>query len=73
MPDIQYDSLESAELAELLHFLRDWLVTDNDNLEASLARFVGGSGYDLSELRSDIGRFAYLLAGDDGEQTLDTE
>ena len=72
MPDIRLDSLEAAELAELLQFLRDWLVTDSTNLEASLARFVGGPGYDLAELRGDIGRFAYLLAGDDG-QTFEIE
>ena len=71
-PDIQLNSADAAELAELLQFLQDWLVTNSTNLDASLTRFVGGPGYDLAELGGDIGRLAYLLAGDDG-QTFEIE
>jgi hypothetical protein len=36
-------------------------------LRASLARFFGGEGYDLSEVRADLARFVILLGGDDGQ------
>jgi hypothetical protein len=34
---------------------------------ASLGRFVGSEGYDVSELRADLARFVFLLGGDDGQ------
>ena len=36
-------------------------------MRASLARFVGREGYDLSEVRADLARFVILLGGDDGQ------
>ena len=52
----------AAELAELLEFIHEWFATDNDALQASLRRFSFGL-FSLDELRSDIGRFAFLLGG----------
>lgn len=58
---------DTAELGELLTFLRDWLGgNDNPQLAASLHRFVGTDGYDLNTLRADLARFAFLLGADDG-------
>ena len=71
LPDARLDPGDATELAELLQFLRDWCATDSSHLDASLARFVGSSGYDLTELRADISRFAFLLGADDGEQTFE--
>lgn len=68
MPDVRLHPSDAAELAELLQFLGDWIATDRDHLDASLARFVGNHGYDLSQLCTDIGRFVFLLGADDGEQ-----
>lgn len=70
MPAVRLDTADAAELAELLHFLGDWLAVDHDRLEASLQRFVGTVGtvgYDVAELRRDLDRFTFLLGGDDGE------
>ena len=67
MPDHTLDVGDAAELAELLQFLRDWLTADHDPLDASLARFIGGPGYPLDQLRSDLDRFNFLLGGNDGE------
>ena len=57
----------AAELAEVLEFIYEWLSdnSDNDALRASLHRFCFGV-FTIDELRSDIGRFAYLLGGDIG-------
>jgi len=54
----------AAELAELLEFIHEWFATNDDNaaLHASLRRFSFGL-FSLDELRSDIGRFAFLLGG----------
>lgn len=58
---------DTAELGELLTFLRDWLASnDHPQLAASLHRFVGTDGYDLHALGTDPARFAFLLGGDDG-------
>jgi hypothetical protein len=67
MPAESLDTADAAELAELLHFLGDWLDADHDRLGASLRRFVGTAGYDVAELRRDLDRFTFLLGGDDGE------
>lgn len=68
--DVRVDGADAAELAELLAFISDWLDTGGDAelLEASLARFVGSSAYDLAELRADLARFVLLLGGVDGER-----
>jgi hypothetical protein len=55
---------DATELSELLDFLGDWLDTDTELLAASLRRFVGTDGYDLTELRQDLARFVFLLGGD---------
>jgi len=58
-----------GQLSELLTFLSDWLDgTDSNQLAASLQRFVGTTGYDLTELRTDLARFTFLLGNDDGTQ-----
>jgi glyoxylase-like metal-dependent hydrolase (beta-lactamase superfamily II) len=72
MPAVSLDTAGAAELAELLHFLGDWLAADRDRLDASLRRFVGTAGYDttgydVAELRRDLDRFTFLIGGDDGE------
>lgn len=55
----------AVELAEMLEFIYEWLSDncDNDALRASLRRFSDGL-FSIDELRSDLGRFAYLLGGD---------
>lgn len=73
VPDARLHPSDAAELAELLQFLDDWLATDRDHLDASLARFVGNRGYDLSQLRTDIGRIVFLLGADDGERLFGSE
>lgn len=70
VPDTCLHPSDAAELAELLQFLDDWLATDRDHLDASLTRFLGNRGYVLSQLRTDLGRFAFLLGADDGERLL---
>jgi len=54
-----------VELGELLEFLGRWLADDGECLAESFGRFVGSAGYDMSELRADLSRFAFLLGGDD--------
>ncbi|HVQ51106.1 MAG TPA: hypothetical protein VMS92_13770 [Mycobacterium sp.] len=67
MPNTSLDTSDAAELAELLQFLRDWLTTDHDRLDTSMTDFVGNRGYNLTQLRSDLDRFTFLLGGNDGE------
>ena len=64
------DVTEAGELAEMLTFCADWLAgPDHDLLAASLRRFVGVDGYELTALQADLARFAFLL-GDDGERLI---
>lgn len=66
-PDLRLNATDAAELSELLTFLSDWLDgTDSNQLAASLQRFVGATGYNLTELRTDLARFTFLLGNDDG-------
>ena len=67
MPELRLDVVDAAELAELLQFLSQWLARDPGRLGASLEAFVGHPAYNISELRQDLARFAFLLGGDDGE------
>jgi hypothetical protein len=67
MPNLNLDTGDATELAELLHFLNDWLASDPTRLDASLTRFVGTRGYNLPQLRTDLDRFTFLLGGNDGE------
>ena len=67
--DPRLNTTDAAELSELLTFLSDWLDgTDSNQLAASLQRFLGTTGYDLTELRTDLARFTFLLGNDDGTQ-----
>jgi hypothetical protein len=63
----------ALELGQLLQFLADWISTDQERLNASLAAFIDASGYDLNELHADLHRFAFLLGGNDGEEFLSAE
>jgi len=67
MPQISLDTVDAAELAELLQFLSQWLSRDPDRLGASLEAFVGHPAYGTAQLRQDLNRFTFLLGGDDGE------
>jgi hypothetical protein len=68
-PQVHLDLSDAAELAEMLTFIRQWLAgADQPQLTASFQRFMGVDGYDLTELRSDLARFTFLLGHDDGEQ-----
>ena len=67
MPDVSLDIGDAAELAEILHFLSDWLASDPGRLGTSLQAFVGSRAYDAPQLRNDLDRFAFLLGGNDGE------
>jgi hypothetical protein len=69
---IQLDTSDAAELAEMLAFIRDWLAgPDSPHLAASFQHFVGVDAYDLTDLRTDLARFTFLLGHDDGEQLFD--
>jgi hypothetical protein len=67
MPDVRLDAGDAAELAELLQFLAGWLARDPARLGASLEQFAGHPAYGTAQLRQDLDRFIFLLAGDDGE------
>ena len=58
---------DAVQLGELLDFLGRWLIRNDESLASSLSRFVGGAGYDITELRADLFRFAILLDGTEGE------
>jgi hypothetical protein len=67
--DLLLDAADAIELGELLAFLDDWLDgNDSTLLAASLHRFVSTTGYDLSELRTDLACFTFLLGPHDGTQ-----
>jgi hypothetical protein len=68
MGRVTLDLTEAAELGQLLAFLNDWLGADRPVLERSLDRFVGHSGYDLDQLRTDLHRFALLIGDSDGHE-----
>ena len=63
---------DAVELAEMLEFIHDWTAHIPAIRSESLARFVGGDGYTLTDLRADLARFAFLLGGD-GERLFETE
>jgi len=62
------DPADAAELAELLQFLTDWLAAHHSRLDSSLRAFTGNDAYGAQQLRADLGRFSFLLGGNDGEQ-----
>jgi hypothetical protein len=67
MTGVTLNASDAAELAEMLHFLADWLQRDPGGLSASLEDFVGHPAYNTSRLHADLGRFVFLLGGSDGE------
>jgi hypothetical protein len=70
---IHLELVDAAELAEALTFISQWLAgPDHTKLEASFRHFMGVDGYDLTELRTDLARFTFLLGHDDGEQLFGT-
>lgn len=67
MRAVNLDVNDAAELAELLQFLLDWSAADRGRLGGVLCDFVGSRAYDIDQLRGDLNRFAFLLAGSDGQ------
>jgi hypothetical protein len=68
-PAVRLELIDATELAEMLTFISQWLAgPDEAELAASFRRYVGTDGYDLTELRTDLARFTFLLGADDGEQ-----
>lgn len=68
-PDgIRIHPADAQELIETLQFLDDWLSRDEEQVHASLARFVGHAGHGVSQLRDDLSRLAFLLGADNGGQ-----
>jgi hypothetical protein len=65
---------DNTELGEMLEFIHDWFSgNDTELLAASLRRFVGTEGYDLTKLRTDLARFTFLLGTNDGTQLFGTD
>jgi hypothetical protein len=67
VPLMSLDAGAAAELTELLQFLCDWLACDPEpprRLPRGLHRH---SRLRHRQLRSELGRFAFLLGGSDGE------
>jgi hypothetical protein len=64
MPSLSLDIVDAAELAEILQFLSQWLARDSGRLGASLEQFVGHPAYGITQLRTDLDRFTFLLGGD---------
>lgn len=68
MPRISLDSADATELAELLHYLADWLASDPARLGTSLQDFTGHHAYGIRQMHDDLHRFAFLLGADNGGQ-----
>jgi hypothetical protein len=67
MPGMTLDAADAAELAEMPHFLSQWLARDPGRLGASQLDFAGHPAYGISQLRDDLERFVFLPGGSDGE------
>lgn len=67
-PAVQLPAADVAELIELLQFIDDWLATCPAQLREPFARFVGHPAYDISQLRDDLQRLAFLLGADNEQQ-----
>lgn len=67
MPSTSIDTVDAAELAELLQFLTNWLASHADHLGASLAAFFAATATRSSSQCIDLHRFTFLLGGNDGE------
>lgn len=68
MPEVRLDAGDAAELAEMLEFLDEWLSSGGESLRESLTGFIGSDAYDISQLRTDLNRFAFLLGATDGQR-----
>jgi len=69
MTTVQLNASDAAELAEMLTFISEWLAgPDHGQLATSFGRFIGVDAYNTADLRTDLGRFIFLLGHDDGEQ-----
>ena len=63
---VSVDATDAMELVQMLTVLGEWLdSTDSPALDASLRRFAHDA-YDITDLRSDLARCAFLH-GADGE------
>jgi hypothetical protein len=61
VPDNNFDTDATAELAEMLQFLSDWLAADQD-ARIALDRYIGRAHASRS-VRDDLYRFSLLLGG----------
>jgi hypothetical protein len=59
MPEAKLDAGGTAELAETLQFISEWLARDPARLGASLEEFAGHPAYGLAQLRADPERFVF--------------
>jgi len=67
MPAVNLPLDDAAELADLLHFLKDWIDADEAHLDPLLTRFVG-NGYTLIDLRVDLIRLAGLITSESHDE-----
>lgn len=67
MSYVPMDAADAIELAELLGFISDWLISGRATLVPSPARFTGSTAYGIGSLRGDFARFRFLLGMTDGE------
>lgn len=73
-PAVRLELIDATELAEMLTFISQWLAgPDQSQLAASLSRYVDTDRYHLTELRTDLARFTFLLGHNDGEQLSGTD
>jgi hypothetical protein len=54
MPEVKLDTVDAAELAEMLQLVSRWLTRDPERLGGSLAQFIGHPAYGLDGLRDDL-------------------
>ncbi|WP_280499064.1 hypothetical protein [Nocardia farcinica] len=54
---------DAIELAEMLTFIDNWLTGSGPAVAQSFRAFVGADGYALTDLHTDLNRFATLLGG----------
>ena len=72
--DFRLDFTEARELGTDAHLHLQWITGPyQPQLAASLHWFMGVDGYDLTELSTDLARFAFRLGEDDGEPLFGTD
>ena len=57
---ITIDAADAIEIAEALHWLRDWFAADPDLLARSMRRFSYGL-LTLDEISAELDQFAFTL------------